>query len=200
MIRSFSQLRFTALAAATAAVALGFGACSNKQPTVAPPVVPQDPPAAAEAPQDGGYAVTNRFPRQYRTVAVNVFRNQSYERKLNGELTEALVKEVEATTPYKVTSEGSADTVLRGTIRKVSLRELSKSRSTGLSEEVLYEVVLDWEWVDQRTGKPITARNNFMASALFVPSRPSAEPNEIGRYAAIQTLASDIVANLQDSW
>jgi hypothetical protein len=144
--------------------------------------------------------VRSRFPRQYRTVAVNVFRNQTYERKVNGELTEALVKEIEATTPYKVTAEGSADTVLRGTVRKVALRELSKSRSTGLSEEVLYEVTLDWEWVDQRTGKPITARTNFVGSALFVPSRPSSEPNEIGRYAAIQALATDIVANLQDSW
>lgn len=174
------------------------GACSTPGAPPAPP--PQPPPAAPEAPQDGGYSVRNRFPRQYRTVAVNVFRNQTYERKVNGELTEALVKEIEATTPYKVTSEGGADTVLRGTIRKVSLRELSKSRSTGLSEEVLYEVTLDWEWVDQRTGKPIAARTNFVGSALFVPSRPSSEPNEIGRYAAIQVLATDIVANLQDSW
>lgn len=131
---------------------------------------------------------------------MNVFANQTYERKLNGELTEAVIKEIESTTPYKVTAEGRADTVLRGTIQKVALRELSKSPSTGLSEEVLYEVSIDWEWVDQRTGKPITARNGFTASALFVPSRPSSEPNEIGRYAAVQSLATDIVANLQDNW
>jgi hypothetical protein len=142
----------------------------------------------------------SRFPRQYRTVAVNIFANQTYERKVNGELTEAVIKEIEASTPYKVTGEGRADTVLRGTVQRVTLRELSKSPSTGLSEEVLYEVTIDWEWVDQRTGKPITARNGFTASALFVPSRPSAEPNEIGRYAAVQTMAMNIVANLQDTW
>lgn len=173
--------------------------CAKKPVTMAPPVAPERP-APAEPPTDGNYAVSSRFPRQFRTVAVNVFRNQTYERKINSELTEALVKEIEATTPYRVSAESTADTVLRGTVRKVALRELSKSRSTGLSEEVLYEVTLDWEWVDQRTGKPITARSNFTASALFVPSRPSAEPNEIGRYSAVQMLASDIVANLQDSW
>lgn len=182
------------------ALPVALAACKSGPPAVPPPPVAAEDPAPPQPPKDGGYEVKSRFPRQYRTVAVNVFRNQSYERKLNGELTEALVKEIESATPYKVTAEGRADTVLRGTIRKVNLRELSKSRSTGLSEEVLYEVTVDWEWVDQRTGKPITARNGFAASALFVPSRPSAEPNEIGRFAAVQLLATDIVANLQDTW
>lgn len=175
------------------------GACSRRPAApIADP--PREAPAAAAPPSDGVYAVKSRYPRQYRTVAVNLFTNRTYERRINGELTEALMKEVEATTPYTVTSEGRADTVLRGTIQKVAVRELSKSRSTGLTEEALYEVTIDWEWVDMRTGKPITARRDFVGSALFVPSRPSAEPNEIGRYAAVQTLAMDIVANLQDSW
>jgi hypothetical protein len=44
------------------------------------------------------------------------------------------------------------------------------------------------------------ARNGFKASALFVPSRPSAEPTEIGRIAVVQNLATDVVANLQGNW
>ncbi len=175
-------------------------ACSSTRPATPKPQIAAESPASPQPPRDGVYEMKSRFPRQYRTVAVNVFANQTYERKVNGELTEAVIKEIEASTPYKVTGEGRADTVLRGTVQRVTLRELSKSPSTGLSEEVLYEVTIDWEWVDQRTGKPITARNGFTASALFVPSRPSAEPNEIGRYAAVQTMAMNIVANLQDTW
>lgn len=160
------------------------------------------PEGASEPAKDSasGYAVRDRFPKQYRTIAVDLFKNDTYDRNLNTELTEALIKEVQSVTPYRVTSDARADTVLRGTIRKRNLRELSKSRSTGLSEEVLYEVTIDWEWVDQRTGKPIVARNGFTGSALFVPSRPSSEPTEIGRFAVVQTLATDVVANLQANW
>ena len=147
-----------------------------------------------------GYAIRDRYPKQYRTIAVILFKNETYDRPLNGELTEALVKEIQSVTPYRISNEARADTVLRGTVRKRQLKELSKSRSTGLSEEVLYEVTVDWEWVDQRTGKPIVARNGFVGSALFVPSRPSAEPTEIGRFAVVQTLATDIVQNLQSNW
>jgi len=152
---------------------------------------------ATDAP---GYAVRNRYPKEYRTVAVNVFRNDTYDRPLNGQLTAALIKEVQAMTPYRIASESRADTLLRGTVRRRNVRELSKSRSTGLAEEALYEVTIDWEWVDQRTGKVIVARNGFTASALFVPSRPSAEPTEIGRFAVVQNLATDVVANMQATW
>ena len=148
----------------------------------------------------GAYAVRNRYPKEYRTIAVNVFRNDTYDRPLNGQLTEALIKEIQAVTPYRIASESRADTVLRGTVRRREVRELSKSRSTGLTEEALYEVTIDGEWIDQRTGKPIVARNGFTASAVFVPSRPSAEPTEIGRFAVVQNLATDVVANMQANW
>lgn len=147
-----------------------------------------------------GYALRDRYPKQYRTVAVVLFKNETYDRPLNGELTEALIKEIQSVTPYRISSDARADTVLRGTVRKRTLRELSKSRGTGLSEEVLYEVTVDWEWVDQRTGKPIVARNGFVGSTVFVPSRPSSEPTEIGRFAVVQNLATDIVANFQATW
>lgn len=148
----------------------------------------------------GGYEMRSHFPAGYRSVAVTLFRNDTYDRPLAGELTEAVIKEVQAVTPYHLSSESRADTVLRGTVRSRTLRELSKSRSTGLSEEVQYEVIIDWEWVDQRTGKVIVARNGFTGSALFVPSRPSSEPTEIGRLAVVQNLATDIVANMQGNW
>ena len=156
--------------------------------------------ACDTTPTAGGYEMRSRFPAQYRTVAVTLFRNETQDRPLNGQLTEALIKEVQAMTPYHLSSDARADTLLRGTVRRRNLQELSKSRSTGLSEEMLYEVTVDWEWIDQRTGKVIVARNGFSASALFVPSRPASEPTEIGRFAVVQNLATDIVANMQGNW
>lgn len=156
--------------------------------------------ACETTPSTGGYEMRSRFPTEYRTVAVTLFRNDTQDRPLNGQLTEALIKEVQAITPYHIASDARSDTLLRGTVRNRRLQMLSKSVSTGLSEEMLYEVTVDWEWVDQRTGKVIVARNGFSASSLFVPSRPSAEPTEIGRFAVVQALATDIVANMQSNW
>lgn len=147
-----------------------------------------------------GYAVTSTFPPEVSTVAVSVFENDTYERDLQFELTDALIKEIEARTPYKVTSAGRADTILTGRISNVRRRQLSKSRFTGLSEEVAFRVTIDMEWRDLRTGEPLLELKSFSADSLFVPSRPSLEPIEIGEFGAVQALARDIVAEMRADW
>ena len=147
-----------------------------------------------------GYAAASTFGDEVSTVAVGVFENSTYERDIEFELTDALVKEIEARTPYKVTSPGRADTILTGQIRSVERVQLSKSRLTGLSEEVTYRVTIDLAWKDRRTGELILQLESFTAESLFVPSRPSGEPIEIGQFGVAQALARDIVAQMQADW
>ena len=59
---------------------------------------------------------------------------------------------------------------------------------------------VDFEWVDLKTGKPIVAREGVESSALFVPSYPAREPLELGRFAAVEQLARDLVAAMQSKW
>ena len=56
------------------------------------------------------------FPEGIETVYVPVFDSSSYRRELGEELTEAVIKEIERRTHYKVVSSPSADTVLTGKI------------------------------------------------------------------------------------
>jgi hypothetical protein len=147
-----------------------------------------------------GWSGTSPWPSQYRSVSVPIFANRTYARRLDGDLAEAVVKQIEATTPYKVTGPGSADTVLRGTIVAVDLQEISKSLVTGLGEEVALRVTLDYEWVDLRTGRPIMARRNFVGTAVFTPSRPTREPLELAGFEVAQQLAREIVDSLQGEW
>ena len=56
------------------------------------------------------------FPEGIETVYVPVFDSSSYRRELGEELTEAVIKEIEHRSYYKVVSSPSADTVLTGTI------------------------------------------------------------------------------------
>lgn len=156
--------------------------------------------AACSPDPRAGWSGASAWPSQYRSVSVPIFANRTYARRLDGDLTEAVVKQLEAVTPYKVLGPGAADTLLRGTIVAVDLREISKSLVTGLGEEVALRVTIDYEWVDLRTGKPIVARRNFVGTAVFTPSRPAREPLELAGFEVAQQLAREIVDSLQGEW
>lgn len=149
---------------------------------------------------ESGYAAASPYPARYRTVALPIFRNQSYMRNFEFDLAHALVKEIELSTPYKVSSEVSADTVLRGTITAIDLVERSKDPRTGLANEMMVRMRVDFEWVDLRSGERIVAREGVESIALFVPSYPAREPLELGRFAAVEQLARELVTAMQSKW
>ncbi len=147
-----------------------------------------------------GYSGTSIYASSISTVAVPIFTSDSFTRDVEFDLTDALIKEIESRTPYKVTSPSTADTIVLGHIRSIELDQLSKSRLTGLSEEVIVGLAVDFQWKDQRNGSILVQRRDFTAHGLFVPSTPSSEPIELGRFAAIKQLAQDIVAQMQAQW
>ena len=147
-----------------------------------------------------GYAFASPFPGGIETVAVSVFENETYEGGVEFEFADALIKEIEARTPYKVTSAKRADTILTGRIRNVERDQLSKSRVTGLSEEVTLGVTIDLNWRDRRTGESLLELRSFTANSLFVPSRPTGEPIELAEFGVVQHLARDIVSEMQADW
>jgi hypothetical protein len=147
-----------------------------------------------------GYSFKSTHPDDVATIAVPIFENTTYNRGVEFDLTDALIKEIEARTPYKVTSLERADTMLTGRIRSVELEQLSKSPLTGLSEEVIVTVTIDFEWQDLQTGKPRLRRESFAGHGLFVPSRPTGERIELGKLAAVEQLARDVVAEMRGAW
>ena len=147
-----------------------------------------------------GYAAISVFPASVRTIAVPIITNRTYFRDVEFELTDALIKQIETQTPYKVTSQTDADTVLTGQIRNVQLDHLSKSRLTGLTEEVIVGVTIDFQWKDVRSNRVLVERRSFTGHGLFVPSNPTGEPIALGEFAAVQQLARDVVAELQAQW
>lgn len=164
--------------------------------TIAAPCLMQ----GCAATPDAGYAAASPYPSRYRSVALPIFRNQSYLRNFEFDLAQALVKEVELSTPYKVSSEVSADTVLRGTITAIDLVERSKDPRTGLANEMMVRVRVDFEWLDLRSGERIVAREGVESIALFVPSYPAREPLELARFAAVEQLARTLVSAMQSKW
>ena len=147
-----------------------------------------------------GYSSSSLYSPKFRSVAVPIFQNNTMVRDMEFMLTDAIIKEIESRTPYRILAEQYADTLITGTIQSVGLQTISQSRTTGLDNEVMITVVIDFEWLYLRSGGRLVGRQIFSSSALCIPSQPSSEPIEMGQFAVVQQLSSDIVDQMQSSW
>lgn len=147
-----------------------------------------------------GYQQGGVFRTDVRTVAVPIFSNQSFYRGMEFDLTEAVVKQIELKTPYKVVGEDVADTVLHATIRRVEQSLLSRSDDGGLPEELELRVLLDIEWLDARTGQPLRSREGLEVVGHYVPARPVSQPLEQAVHSVAQRTADQTVMMMLDTW
>ena len=104
-----------------------------------------------------GWSNTSIFTDEVRTVAVPVAINSTYYREIGFLLTDAVIKEIESRTPWKVTYASRADTVLNLTVTDVRLQTISLSNTTGLNEEVVVSLTVDLSWDDLESNLPIFA-------------------------------------------
>ena len=153
----------------------------------------------ASNPRDG-YALASAYRTDIETVGVPIFEMAGFAPGVELELTEAVIKEVHRTTPWKVVSQSQADTILTGVVTDADLRKLSTDRDTGLVQELAYSLTVNFEWKDTSTGRVLVARRNFRAAESFVPARPARERVDTGRRGAIEEMARAIVSELRASW
>ncbi len=148
-----------------------------------------------------GYSFRSTFPRQVRTVSVPVFDNQTFFKGIEFDLTDALIKEVQRTTPMVVVQDASAaQTTLTGVIRSADLRALTTSSRTALTQEMAQEVVLDFEWRDARTGQSLASIKDLRAIESFVVQRGVGERLETAQQQVAQELARKIVHQMRSEW
>ena len=120
------------------------------------------------------------FNLEFRTIAIPVFANSTPDLKIAPNVTEALIKEIQTFTPWKVTGQGQADTILRGTVTRYRLVLLSKDPTTGLANEMMVEATVNFDWVDLKTGESIVSRSGFAASGgICEPSESTCPVNRI---------------------
>lgn len=155
--------------------------------------------ACASDPTEG-YAWGSGHRTDIRTVAVPILGNTTFEHGLEMQLTEALIKEIHRTTPWRVAARESAQTVLTGTITRAEMRKLSTQRDSGLVLEAAVEIAVNFEWKSVSDGKVLVARRNFRAAEPFVPAKGARERLEFGQSSAVDQLARDMVAELRSSW
>lgn len=122
-----------------------------------------------------GYTTRPNYDEGIRTVQVPIFKNNTFRRGIEFDLTRAVVREIEAKTPYKVVSDGCpADTVLTGTIISLNKNLLNR---TQLNEVREAETILAVEivWKDLRSGE-ILSQPRSATAALPPPGAPTGTP------------------------
>jgi len=154
----------------------------------------------ADAPGLFGYRHEELYPADVRTIAVPILDNRTFERGTELGLTEALIKEIELRTPYKVTDPEAADTMLTGSVRSVDRRVLSRTLDSAIPQEMQVVVTADFEWKDLRTGDVIRRRGSIQGTGEYVPTRAVGEPFETARREAVAELARDIVSLMRADW
>lgn len=147
-----------------------------------------------------GYAHKPVFPEDVQTVYVPIFQNRSFYRGVEFDLTEALIKEIELTTPYKAVRQGQADTILVGTIVAMDQNRLTRTRPGGLPEELEVRITVDLEWKNLRTGKVIRDRKGLTSVGRYIPVRQVGEQYQVGQHESVQRLAQEIVATMRGEW
>lgn len=145
------------------------------------------------------------FPTDIRTVYVPVFESNSFRRQLGERLTEAVVREIESHTPYKVVSSQNADSVLSGRITQDTKRVLIES-PTDEPRQLELNFQVEVSWIDRR-GAPLQEPLSVPLPNTLVPvGQAQSVVPEAGQSIAqsqqdaIDRLAQQIVALMELPW
>lgn len=154
-----------------------------------------------------GYQVGARslFPQDIQTVYVPVFDSTSFRPYLGERLTEAVIKEIESRTPYKVVGAATADSILSGRVVSDRKQILVQSQ-TDEPRQFEMTMVVQVSWVDRngaylRDSEPV----NVPPEVVELIRGGTAIP-EVGQSVAtaqqqsIERLAAQIVSLMEAPW
>lgn len=154
-----------------------------------------------------GYQIGTRtlYRPDVQTVSVPIFDSNSLRRDLGERLTEAVVKEIELKTPYKIVDGVQADSVLFGRI----LRDAKSVVNENVNDEprdIEIDLRVEVSWRDRRgdlisevytLGVP-TSLVNFGQAVHLVPE--GGQSVATAQIQAIERLAEQIVAQMEVPW
>ncbi len=145
------------------------------------------------------------YPTDVHTVYVPIFECSSFRRHLGERITEAVMKEIELKTPYKVTGDSNADTILVGRIVGDTKKVVVENRFDE-PRELELGLKVQVSWLDRqrnliRQCEPIPVPLDLVditESSAVVPE--VGQSIATGHQKTIQRLAQQIVAMMEAPW
>ena len=143
-----------------------------------------------------GYTTEPLHRTSIRTVAVPIFQSDEFRRGLEMEFTKELIRMIELRTPYKVTSEEHADTVITGKIVDL-LEGILTEDARDNATEIQTSLYVDYRWKDLRTGQILRSGRPHQA----YPYAPvEGQTLRSSTTFAIRKLAEQIVEDMEEDW
>jgi outer membrane lipopolysaccharide assembly protein LptE/RlpB len=137
----------------------------------------------------------SRIPTDVKTLAVPAFVNQTQTYRIEAVLTEAVVREFNTRTKYRiVTDPSNADAVLRGTVTGTQLAPLTYDSNTGRASTALVTVNMNVV-LTAKDGRVLYENSNYVYREQYQISRElSSFFEEQG--PAVQRLSQDFARTL----
>lgn len=155
-----------------------------------------------------GYRMGAPYSAQVRSIYVPTFQTNSFRRGIELQLTEAVHKQIQMRTPFRLVKEPEADTKLTGRIISAEKRVLGETRFDD-ARELQLDLQVEVTWEDLRTGKILAQQRVPVPSSLSLPpdviqkTAQSEFAPEVGQslgYAtqqAVERMARDIVSMME---
>ncbi len=152
-----------------------------------------------------GYTVGNAFRAQVRTVAVPVFKNETFRRGLELQLTSAVQTEIQDRTPFLLASDSTADTRLVGSIVQASKSPLTYAPFND-PRQLQLTLAIQVRWEDLRSGQVLAYQQIPISPDTVALLSTSDWAPELGQtrasaeQKAVTTLARSIVDLMETPW
>lgn len=152
-----------------------------------------------------GYNVGAPFNPEIRSVHVPIFKSSSNRRFLEYQLTEAVQKQIQQRSHFRLVKDSDADTRLTGKIldlRKSALGQTQNSDARELQVNLQVQVV----WEDARTGEILREQRVPLPPEMLQLAAQAEFAPEVGQslatadQAAIDRLARNIVDMMEMPW
>jgi hypothetical protein len=148
-----------------------------------------------------GYRVGPVLKADYRSVAVPMFKNKTYKPQLEAQITNGIIKRLQADGTLRVDSEANADVVVTGEITHYDRLALRLTQEdVNVPREYRLVIIVHVEGRDRRTGKVVLKPTDISGTTdMFIGADlQSAE------YQALPLVADDVarqvVSLLVESW
>lgn len=154
-----------------------------------------------------GYQVGNQslYRPDIHTVSVQMFASNSYRRHLGEQLTEAVIKEIESKTPFKVVDAATADSTLTGRLISYDKAAAVENQYDDV-REIATTLYVEVTWADRR-GEIISQRTPILLDPMLIGVTqgghivPEAGQSiATGQLEAIGRLAEQIVGQMEMPW
>jgi Lipopolysaccharide-assembly len=152
-----------------------------------------------------GYHIGNSYPADVRTVYVPVFTCEDYRRGNEFLLTEAVQKQIQQRTPFRLAKNDMADTKLTGKTTAITKNVLALDQYDDARElQVQFAVNVTWE--DLRTGRILAQQNVAIPPEMVQVLGTGDFAPEVGQslatatQVAVEKLARQIVDMMQTPW